>query len=213
MADKLPGAVGRVHESLRASILAREHLPGERLDRGRIADSLGVSRTPVREALAWLQDEGFVEVRPRSGTVVSPIDVLSLHEGHFLLLAMSVEAAGRLAARREARALTAETREAFLASLFVGVGMARLYDRVASYLGAVERCRALGCAGDPQAERELRRNVLARIAAGDRDGAAASMRALLAGDLEPLGRWRTEFPEMFGEEGRGAVRKAWKLAL
>lgn len=49
--------------------------PGERLRDGSIADSLGVSRTPVREALRRLEDEGLVESSASRWTKVSELDL------------------------------------------------------------------------------------------------------------------------------------------
>jgi DNA-binding GntR family transcriptional regulator len=47
--------------------------PGDSLRTDELAAQLALSRTPVREALARLRDEGLVEMRPRSGTRVSPL--------------------------------------------------------------------------------------------------------------------------------------------
>ncbi|MEM9268637.1 MAG: GntR family transcriptional regulator, partial [Pseudomonadota bacterium] len=41
-----------------------------RLDERSLAEQLGISRTPLREALARLEQEGFVEIRPRKGVYV-----------------------------------------------------------------------------------------------------------------------------------------------
>ncbi len=58
---------GRVIEELRQAILSRRLKPGERLVEGRLADELGVSRNPVREAIRVLESEGLVEVTARRG--------------------------------------------------------------------------------------------------------------------------------------------------
>ena len=192
------GAAGRVHAALRRAIIAREHVPGEVLSRTDIARAMGVSATPVREALDRLAGEGFVEVRPRSGTVVAPIDVMALHEGQFLAVALGREAVRRLAARpgAVARARAAlDDGDEFRRALLAGVGMERLWDGLKGYFGALDRCRALGT---PRVEpRELREDVLDRIAARDAAGAEEAIRTLLAGDMEPLGTWRRVHPEMF----------------
>ena len=61
---------GRVIEELRQAILSRRLKPGERLVEGRLADELGVSRNPVREAIRVLESEGLVEVTARRGASV-----------------------------------------------------------------------------------------------------------------------------------------------
>jgi len=58
---------------LRQLVLTGALLPGEKLNQADLAERLGVSRVPVREALASLRSEGLVEARPNSGfTVVRP---------------------------------------------------------------------------------------------------------------------------------------------
>jgi len=60
----------RVHEHLRNEILAYRLRPGTELLEVALAESLGVSRGPVREALGRLSSEGLVTIRPRNGAVV-----------------------------------------------------------------------------------------------------------------------------------------------
>jgi DNA-binding GntR family transcriptional regulator len=61
------------YHRLRSAILSGALAPGDSLRIGELADQLALSRTPVREALARLRDEGLVQTRPRSGTRVSPL--------------------------------------------------------------------------------------------------------------------------------------------
>jgi len=62
-----------VIQSVRNDILSGALSPGERLMEKNLAGQIGVSRTPVREALSKLEQEGFVEIIPRRGAVVSVI--------------------------------------------------------------------------------------------------------------------------------------------
>jgi DNA-binding GntR family transcriptional regulator len=64
-----------VAERIREMILDGTFTPGERLIEGHIAEQLGVSRNPVREAIRSLEATGLVEVIPRKGAHVSRIDV------------------------------------------------------------------------------------------------------------------------------------------
>lgn len=64
----------RVHRVLQAAIVSGELKPLERLRDQEVATQLGVSRTPVREALRRLQDAGLVEAVPGALTRVTPLD-------------------------------------------------------------------------------------------------------------------------------------------
>ncbi|KAF0193722.1 MAG: transcriptional regulator GntR family [Bacillota bacterium] len=59
-----------VHEKLRTAIMRGELPSGERLFDTQLAKQLGVSRTPVREALRMLEQEALIVVTPRRGTIV-----------------------------------------------------------------------------------------------------------------------------------------------
>src|SRR5262249_53302244 len=87
---------GRVIEELRQAILSRRLKPGERLVEGRLADELGVSRNPGREAIRVLEAEGLVGVAARPGASVitmsdeearETIEVRALLEGQNARLA------------------------------------------------------------------------------------------------------------------------------
>jgi DNA-binding GntR family transcriptional regulator len=69
----------RVYETLRADILTNRLPPGTPLQEGALANALGVSRGPIREATRRLAAEGLVSVVPRRGAVVS-----SLSRGEFI---------------------------------------------------------------------------------------------------------------------------------
>lgn len=62
-----------VFQTLRKAILTGELKPGERLMEIHLADKLGVSRTPIREAIHKLELEGLVTMLPRRGAMVSEI--------------------------------------------------------------------------------------------------------------------------------------------
>ncbi len=65
-----PNLRDRVYEILKKSILFQEIPPGEKIDEEAIAKQLGVSRTPIRETLCRLENEGIVRVVPRRGAFV-----------------------------------------------------------------------------------------------------------------------------------------------
>ncbi|WP_026583410.1 GntR family transcriptional regulator [Bacillus sp. J33] len=63
-----------VYETLKKKIVQLDFEPGARLHDKELAEDFGVSRTPVREALKRLEDEGLVESTPGSSTRVSPLN-------------------------------------------------------------------------------------------------------------------------------------------
>jgi len=62
-----------VYASLRDAIFSREFAPGERLDVDQLGRQLGVSRTPLKDALNRLAMEGLVRIVPRQGTFVTAL--------------------------------------------------------------------------------------------------------------------------------------------
>jgi DNA-binding GntR family transcriptional regulator len=69
-----------VAEEIRSMILDGSLLPGERLLEDRLAEQLGVSRNPVREAIRALEGTGLVEVVPRRGAYVANLDPDQAHQ-------------------------------------------------------------------------------------------------------------------------------------
>jgi len=63
----------KIAETIREYILKGTLKPGDRLTEPKLSEMLGISRTPIREALRILETEGFVEIFPRRGAVVSEI--------------------------------------------------------------------------------------------------------------------------------------------
>jgi DNA-binding GntR family transcriptional regulator len=74
----------RIAEMVRESIIDGRIRPGERLVEPDLASRLGVSRTPLREALLQLDSEGFVVVTPRRGAVVSELSIDDARETYLV---------------------------------------------------------------------------------------------------------------------------------
>lgn len=107
-AEALPFArIGERHPPLstaiageiKQAILSARYRPGDRLVEGNLAEWLGVSRNPVREALRQLEAEGFVEIAPRRGASVATIGLQEAHELFEVRAALEALSA-RLAANR-----------------------------------------------------------------------------------------------------------------
>jgi DNA-binding GntR family transcriptional regulator len=71
--DRSARAWQQVYTTLRNAIVAAELEPGLSVSEQELAVRLGISRTPVREALIRLSEEGLVEIFPQAATVISPI--------------------------------------------------------------------------------------------------------------------------------------------
>lgn len=84
IAYKTSGSRMDVYAVLRQKIIEFELLPGEFLSENGLASMLGVSRTPVREALSRLVEDGCVEVYPQRGTQVSRISPERIRQAVFL---------------------------------------------------------------------------------------------------------------------------------
>jgi DNA-binding GntR family transcriptional regulator len=108
--------------AIRDAILTGDLAPGTPVKDVELAQRLGLSRTPVREALARLADEGLIESKPHSYTRVTPLDTAVVRDAHAVVQAMHGLAA-RLAAPRLAPADLTAMREAnarFAAALATG---------------------------------------------------------------------------------------------
>ena len=106
------------YAALKQAVLDASLAPGSTASEPEIAARLGMSRTPVHEAVLRLQAEGFLRVIPKRGVLVVPVargDVADVYE---VLIALEGAAAARLAraparaALAELRALTAEMEQA-----------------------------------------------------------------------------------------------------
>lgn len=87
---------------LRDGIEVGRFAPGRRMREVELAEWLGVSRTPVRQALARLQAEGILAVAPRQGLVVQSFDIAGIRELYDVRIALEGMAA-RLAAASASR--------------------------------------------------------------------------------------------------------------
>lgn len=92
-------AASKIYSDLRVELVSLQRRPGEAISEAEIALSYGVSRTPVREAILKLSDEGLLEIYPQSGIFVSRIPVAALPEAIIIRKALE-ETTARMAAER-----------------------------------------------------------------------------------------------------------------
>ena len=100
----------RAYVAIRRMIVTLALGPGSVINERELVERLGIGRTPVREALRRLAQEGLVEVYPRRGMFVTDVDVRNLALISEVRAALEPEAA-RLAAERATDAERAELRE------------------------------------------------------------------------------------------------------
>ena len=183
-----------VHDRLRDAIVDGTLAPGEVVRDTELATWLGVSRTPVREALLRLGETGLVRSAPGRSTVVAEIDLAEVREAHSVVVAMHrlavAEAVGRLthddvermraANRRFARALHAHDTDAALAAdddfhrVAVEVSgnraLATVLDQFGPVVRRLERRRFASHAGEQSVE--LHDRLVEACADGDARAAA-----------------------------------------
>lgn len=152
----------QIYAQLKADIFDFRLLPGDRFSEGDIAGRMQVSRTPVRQALFWLQREGYVDVHFRSGWQVREFDFKYFEDLYEVRVMMETSAiqkivdgglVSRLDPLRAIWAVKTEEREqqstpmtsldeGFHASLVAAVGnneMVRIHDEVTERIRIIRR--------------------------------------------------------------------------
>jgi GntR family transcriptional regulator, rspAB operon transcriptional repressor len=118
--NNLDGPLGqRVYTALRNKILTMAYEPGFVLRKGALCEQLGVSRSPVTEALNRLSTDGLVDIIPQSATRVSQFSLFELREDSFLREAVEVAAVAKVAQERTEEQLTILSRNLKMQALLV----------------------------------------------------------------------------------------------
>ena len=183
-----------VYRRLRDAIVDGTFVPGEQLKDGEIAEWLGVSRTPVREALLRLGGSGLVVALPGRSTRVSTVDARSVRDARDVIAAMHElavrQTTGRLsdddihrmrdANRRFAEAVTAgdidtalDADEEIHGIPVAALGNHALTAVIDQFDPLVRRAERLRFSTDGHASVELHAQLIEKISAGDGPGAAA----------------------------------------
>ncbi|MBB5043938.1 GntR family transcriptional regulator [Shinella fusca] len=85
-----PSSVDDIHDVIRDEIITLRLMPGAKVSENELARRFNTSRTPVREALLRLVDEGLVEVWPQRGTLITPISLQAVRRARFVREAIEV---------------------------------------------------------------------------------------------------------------------------
>lgn len=211
-----------VHQRLRDDILSLALKPGTAVSEKELSLGYGAGRTPVREALLRLADEGLVEVVPKSGTVVTRIPTAKLPQAIVIRKALedvAVRAAAtrasvsdlmglRMLLQRQLEAAAAgdeaafhEADEDFHAAIAAAAGYPDIWDLVKQVKVEVDRYRRLTL---PQKGRMVRVQgdhaaVADALEARDPDAASRAMAAHLDTLELSLEEIRRTYPDYFAD--------------
>ena len=213
--------VPQVYVVLRSHIIDLRWRPGQFIAKADVAEALGVSQSPVREALLKLTADGLVDIVPRSRTAVSMIDTRHAAEAQFLRISIEVEVARTIANGKAFGAEAAEfagilKRQEFFASQGDLSGFAacdnEFHARLCRLAGVgglwsvamarrihIDRLRRLDLPSQGKVGAVLRDHqaILAALAEGDAARAEAAVRAHLAGTLGQVEHLKARYPEYF----------------
>ncbi|NIN68239.1 MAG: GntR family transcriptional regulator, partial [Anaerolineae bacterium] len=158
-----------VVDRLRQLILSRELRPGERIVQSELAEQLGVSRTPIREALHKLDSDGLVRLSPHKGATVADHSTAELEDIYSIRIAIEGYGAflaaqnitGQDLARLEGlveqmkevfdqgdRWRLLEVNRKFYEVLYAIAGRPRLYDLIMKHLDLADMYRQMAFAID-----------------------------------------------------------------
>ncbi len=149
-----------VYEQLKRDVAGFHLVPGDRFTENEISERLGVSRTPVRQALFRLQQEGYVEVLFRSGWRVLPFDFEQFEQLYDLRMVLETTAALRLCG-------DAERVDGALLDQLIAIWLAPVVERSADMVQVSKwdeefHCSLVAAAGNAELAR-VHRDVTDRI--------------------------------------------------
>ena len=231
-----PGSAGaQAFAALRQGIVTLKLQPGQSFSEQELAQQLGVSRTPVREAVIKLAEAGLVEVLPQRGSFVRKISIKAVREARFVReaieLAVLREAVGRLAPTffTKTRGLIAAQREAaagddlehFLAlddafhrSFAAEIDCMHAWAVIEAQKIQMDRVRFLSLPGATPIGRLIDQHeaILDAVQRGDAPASEAAMRTHLTEVLAVLEPLRQRYPDLF-EPDAGDERQISALSM
>ena len=80
IATNTPSLKQQVYDAIKHSIIHCEYTPGSQLNEDTFCQRFGASRTPVRDALGRLEQEGLVVIQPKRGVLISPVSLRAINE-------------------------------------------------------------------------------------------------------------------------------------
>ncbi len=210
----------QVYAALRDAIVRGELEPGQQLSENSLAERIGVSRTPIREAIGRLREDRLVETVPQLGTFVARINPTAISDAQFIREALEC-AAIRLTAQvakeadvaeleenlhQQDRAREAADLDAFyllddsfhraLCDLSGHISVWIVSERAKAHLNRIRRL-SLGMPNYLDEMVAEHRLVVDAVAANDPDEAERLLREHLRTVLREVPRMRTEHPDYF----------------
>jgi GntR family transcriptional regulator, rspAB operon transcriptional repressor len=221
----------QVYGVLRQAIVGARLLPGRGLSEKELAEVLGVSRTPVREALSKLADEGLVTILPQSGSYVAPLSYESVVDAQYIRELLECGLAADLARRIGADDLAALAvlidgqkqavaagdlarfhmlDEEFHRTLARQSGHPSVWTVIDQAKTQIDRIRRLSLPvpGRPEIAIAQHEAILAALGQRDARAAEAAMRSHLREVLNKVDELRQSMPDYFLPGGSAAATPA-----
>ena len=80
----------QIIDAIRNAIVEGRFRPGDKIPESDLAEQMGVSRTPIREAFKLLEQQGLIEIRPKNGTYVAGLNRADAEDGLHVRAALEV---------------------------------------------------------------------------------------------------------------------------
>ena len=214
------------YHTVRSRIITMELKPGDPLNDRELAEELGISRTPMREALILLNNAHLVAIKPQSGTHVAPIDLHLMELEQFSRYTLEKEIltrmCGRLTPEQEAgyrqlieayRVLEASPEEpdremrlleldnAFHRRAFELCGMEHHFDHMLASLQHVERIRKFSLQTEEnKSVCATHTAILEALLHGSPDDVSEALESHLSRYKQSVAQARSIHPEYFIDE-------------
>ncbi len=220
----------RVYRELRGAIIMMGFRPGQALSEKEVADRLGVSRQPVREAFIKLNEAGLLSIRPQRGTYVVKISARQVYDVRFVRQAIEVAVVRKACSDLPKRAIAPLRRnlkaqraaaddahpqrfltldEAFHRGLALGVGCEHAWRVIEDMKAQMDRVRYLSLPEATPLGRLIDQHqaILDAVEEHDPAAAEAALRLHLSEILTSLPDLERRFPDLF-EPAQGAGQAA-----
>jgi DNA-binding GntR family transcriptional regulator len=221
----------QAYQFLRREIIDAKLLPRAPLSEQELSERLGVSRTPIREALIKLADEGLVDIYPQFGSFVAPIKLSEVFDSQFVresLECAAIERAVENLTAAQAATLRAimdtqrkaqrsgdapsffEADERMHAYLMEIAGRPEVWHVVENAKAQMDRVRHLSMRNSIKTASVVNEHgaIIEGVLRRDKAAAQEALRVHLRGVFRSVENLANENPKYFAEEGEGPPRRA-----